>query len=96
MSQPFAADRAEQLLEPDTQVPTVVGITLSTSPIFRPSTVPVVGQGFFGSPSFGILCTYAPPLRRLATFSAALANGLDANGVDVRVVQVLTQRLALV
>jgi hypothetical protein len=96
MSQPSAADRAVQPLELDTQVTTAVWITLSTLPIFRPSTVPVVGQGFFGSPSFGILCTYAPPLCRPATFSATLANGLDANGVGVCVVRVLTRRLALV
>jgi hypothetical protein len=96
MSQPSAADRAVQSLELDTPVTTAVGITLSTSPIFRPPTVPVVGQGFFGSPSFGILCTYAPPLCRPATFSAALASGLDANGVGVCVARVLTRRLALV
>ena len=96
MSQPFSADRAVQPLELDTQVTAAVGTTLSTLPIFRPSTVPVVGQGFFGSPSFGILCTYAPPLCRPATFSAPLANGLDANGVGVCVARVLTRRLALV
>jgi hypothetical protein len=96
MSRRFAADRAVQPLELDTQVTKAVGITLSTLPMFRPSTVPVVGQGFFGSPSFVILCMYAPPLCRPATFSAALANGLDANGVDVRVVRVRTRRLALV
>jgi hypothetical protein len=97
MSQPSAADRAVQLLELDAQVATaVVGIILSTLATFRPSTVPVVSQGFFGSPSFGILCTYAPPLCRPATFSATLANGLDANGVGVCVVRVLTRRLALV
>jgi hypothetical protein len=96
MSQPSAADRAAQPLELDTQVTKAIGITLRTLPMFRPSTVPVVGQEFFGSPSFGILRTYAPPRCRPATFSAALANGLDANGVDVRVVRVRTRRLALV
>ena len=96
MSQPSAADRAVQSLELDTPVTTAVGITLSTLPIFRQSTVPVVGQGFFESPSLGILCTYAPPLCRPATFSAALVNGLDANGVGVCVARVLTRRLALV
>ena len=96
MSQPFSADRTVQPLELDTQVTAAVGTTLSTLAIFRPSTVPVVGQGFFGSPSFGILCTYAPPLCRPATFTAALANGLDANGVGLCVVRVLTRRLALV
>jgi len=96
MSQPSAADRAVQLLELDTQVATAVGIILSTLATFRPSTVPVVSQGFFGSPSFGILRTYAPPLCRPATLSATLANGLDANGVGVCVVRVFTRRLALV
>jgi hypothetical protein len=96
MSQLSAADRTVQPLELDTQMTTAVGITLSILPIFRPSTVPVVGQVFFGSPSFGILRTYAPPLCRPTTFSATLANGLDANGVGVRVVRVLTRRLALV
>jgi hypothetical protein len=96
MSQPSAADRAVQPLELDTQVTTVVGITSSTLPMFRPSTVPVVGQGFFGSPSFGILWTYAPPLCRPATFTTTLANGLDANGVGVRLVRVRTRRLAVV
>jgi hypothetical protein len=95
MSQPLAADRVEQPLKPDTQVPTIVGITLSTSPIFRPSTVPVVGQVFSGSSSFGILSTYPPTLCRLATFSAAPADGLNTNGVDVRVVR-FTQRRARV
>jgi hypothetical protein len=95
MSQPFAAD-PEQPLEPDTQVTTAVGITLSALSAFRSSTVPVVGRGFSGSPSFEILRTYPPTLCRLATFSSALANGLDANGVHVRVVRLLTRRRALV
>ena len=72
MSQPSAADPAVHLLELDTQVTTAVGITLNTLPMFRPSTVPVVGQGFFGSPSLGMPYLYAPPLRRPATFSAVI------------------------
>ena len=52
------------------------------------STFPVVGQGFSGSLSFGILSTYPPTPCGLATFSAALANGLTANGADVSVVRV--------
>jgi polysaccharide biosynthesis protein PslF len=52
------------------------------------STFPVVGQGFSDSLSFGILSTYPPTPCGLATFSAALANGLTANGADVSVVRV--------
>ncbi|WP_262491058.1 glycosyltransferase [Mycobacterium simiae] len=47
-----------------------------------------MGQGFSGSPSFGILSTYPPTLCGLATFSAALAHALTAHGADVRVVRV--------
>jgi glycosyltransferase involved in cell wall biosynthesis len=49
---------------------------------------PVVNQGFSGAPSFGILSTYPPTPCGLATFSAALANGLDTHGADVSVVRV--------
>ncbi|MCU1380842.1 MAG: glycosyltransferase [Acidimicrobiales bacterium] len=38
--------------------------------------------------SFGILSTYPPTACGLATFSAALAEGLSANGATVRVVRV--------
>ncbi len=49
---------------------------------------PVVDQGFSGAPSFGILSTYPPTPCGLATFSSALANGLDTHGADVSVVRV--------
>lgn len=45
-------------------------------------------QSFSYVPSFGILSTYAPTICGLATFSAALAAGLSARGVDVSVVRV--------
>ena len=39
-------------------------------------------------PAFGILSTYPPTQCGLATFSAALANGLSAIGADARVVRI--------
>ncbi len=45
-------------------------------------------QHFSYVPSFGILGTYSPTLCGLATFSAALANGLTARGADVNVVRI--------
>ncbi len=45
-------------------------------------------QGFSYLPSVGILSTYAPTVCGLATFSAALAGGLSARGVDVNVVRI--------
>jgi polysaccharide biosynthesis protein PslF len=56
--------------------------------LLRPSIFPVVGQGFSGPPSFGILSTHPPTPCGLATFSAALSDGLSANGADVSVVRV--------
>jgi polysaccharide biosynthesis protein PslF len=47
-----------------------------------------VGHSFSASPSFGILSTHPPTPCGLATFSAALADGLSKNGADVSVVRV--------
>jgi len=60
---------------------------LSTSFTF-PSPFPIVAEAFSGPSSFGILSTYPPTPCGLATFSAALAKGLTANGSDVSVVRV--------
>ena len=59
--------------------------TLSTLPSL---TFPVVSQGFSGPLSVGILSTHPPTPCGLATFSAALADGLTTNGADVSVVRV--------
>lgn len=88
MSQPSAADRAEQSLTPETPVTTAVGIALSTFSTFRPSTLPVADPKFAGCPSFGLLSTYPPTWCALARFSAGLAYGLTAHGGDVSVVRV--------
>ena len=40
------------------------------------------------TPSFGILSTYPPTACGIATFSAALAEGLVANGAEVKIVRV--------
>src|SRR5215212_6373195 len=89
MSQPFPADHTEQPLTPDNAGDNrPVGITLTTLSTFQPSTFSVVGNGFSGPPSFGILSTFPPTPCGLATFSAALADGLTANGADVSVVRV--------
>jgi len=46
------------------------------------------GGGLFRNPSFGILSTYPPTACGMATFSTALADGLIANGAEVKIVRV--------
>ncbi len=65
-----------------------VGITLNAPPSVTPLIAPFGMQNFSYLPSFGILSTYAPTACGLATFSAALAGGLVARGVDVDVVRI--------
>jgi glycosyltransferase involved in cell wall biosynthesis len=47
-----------------------------------------MGQSYSKSTTFGILSTYPPTACGLATFSAALADGLSANGASVSVVRI--------
>jgi len=61
---------------------------LSALSTLETSNAALVGQGPSGSASFGILSTYPPTPCGLATFSAALSEGLRANGSDVSVVRV--------
>ena len=61
-------------------------MNVPSSALFSPITV--AGTGFSVPPTFGILGTYPPTVCGLATFSAALADGLSANGADVSVVRV--------
>jgi polysaccharide biosynthesis protein PslF len=61
---------------------------LSALSTLETSNAPLVGHGPSGSASFGILSTYPPTPCGLATFSAALSEGLCANGSDVSVVRV--------
>jgi polysaccharide biosynthesis protein PslF len=61
---------------------------LSALSTLETSNVPRVGQRPYGSASFGILSTYPPTPCGLATFSAALSEGLCADGSDVSVVRV--------
>jgi polysaccharide biosynthesis protein PslF len=61
---------------------------LSALSTLETSNAPLVGHGRCGSASFGILSTYPPTPCGLATFSAALSEGLCANGSDVSVVRV--------
>jgi glycosyltransferase involved in cell wall biosynthesis len=61
---------------------------LSTLSTLETSDVPLVGQGSRDFARFGILSTYPPTPCGLATFSAALSEGLRTNGSDVSVVRV--------
>ena len=54
----------------------------------RPFSNPVGAQRNSAPSSFGVLSTYPSTICGLATFSAALSNGLAANGAEVSVVRV--------
>ena len=56
--------------------------------MFPKSVNPFVQQRFSSSPTIGVLGTYPPTVCGLATFTAALTDGLSANGADVSVVRV--------
>jgi polysaccharide biosynthesis protein PslF len=63
--------------------------SVSTFPSLTPSlTFPFVSQEFSGCMSVGILSTHPPTRCGLATFSAALADGLASKGADVSVVRI--------
>jgi glycosyltransferase involved in cell wall biosynthesis len=51
------------------------------------SAPPASGRPWTRARTFGILSTYPPTACGLATFSAALADGLETHGADVRVVR---------
>lgn len=61
---------------------------MTTVPSYNFSSTPVLERSRSGIPSIGILSTYPPTPCGLANFSAALADGLSANGADVNVVRV--------
>lgn len=80
--------RTNVALATDTTWQLPVGITLNAPSLIQPLIAPFGMQHFSYMPSFGILSTYSPTACGLATFSAALADGLTAKGVDVSVVRV--------
>jgi glycosyltransferase involved in cell wall biosynthesis len=61
---------------------------LKPFPTLRSSNSPVLDRGPIGSPSFGILTSYPPTPCGLATFSAALGDGLSLHGAEVSVVRI--------
>jgi glycosyltransferase involved in cell wall biosynthesis len=65
-----------------------VGIILNASSLVQPLLAPFGLQHFSYVPSFGILSTHPPTPCGIATFSAALSDGLEANGAGVTVVRV--------
>src|SRR3954467_473960 len=89
MFQPSSsADRHEQPLKPDIFAAIrTVGITLTALSFSRTFINPVGTQRNSAPSSFGVLSTYPGTFCGIATFSAALTNGLAANGADVSVVR---------
>ena len=52
------------------------------------SPIPPINGSFGRAPTFGILSSYPPTACGLATFTAALSDGLSSHGAEVRVVRV--------
>jgi len=73
---------------PDNLFHRLVGIILNAPSLVQPLLAPFGVQHFSYVPSFGILSTHPPTPCGLATFSAALSDGLQAKGADVTVVRV--------
>src|SRR5690349_4990468 len=65
-----------------------VGITLNAPTTVHHLIAPFGMQSFAYMPRFGILSTHPPTPCGLATFSAALADGLSAKGAAVSVVRI--------
>jgi glycosyltransferase involved in cell wall biosynthesis len=61
-------------------------MNVPSSAPFSPQTA--AGLWFSAPPTLGILGTYPPTVCGLATFSAALADGLSSNGAEVSVVRI--------
>jgi glycosyltransferase involved in cell wall biosynthesis len=95
MRQLSAADLTEQPLTLDTPVTTARRDHLLSfpsvllPPVMRPgSYAHDVGRRPARIPTFGILGTYPPTRCGVATFTAALADGLSTDGADVRLVRI--------
>jgi glycosyltransferase involved in cell wall biosynthesis len=73
---------------PDAPYYRSVGIILNALSLLQPLLSPRGVQHFSRIPSFGILSTHPPTPCGIATFSAALADGLEAEGAEVTVVRV--------
>lgn len=90
MSQPSAAELAEQFAHAGHVGDKPLGVITLNFLSLLPSLTPAAVRcpSVSGVPRIGILSTYPPTLCGLATFSAALAEGLRANGAAANVVRI--------
>jgi hypothetical protein len=56
---------------------------LAEQPVVRSSIFPAAGQGFSGSPSFGILVAYPPTACGPAAFRLGIVRRIGPNDADV-------------